>query len=338
MDLEHLAGRRKIDVDYDVHDHTALPRFLTNPALLPDATVAEEIAGDHLRDVSLFLALSDADHHARRRSVSKELTGAALRKRERDVGVLASEVSDALPSGQVVDLGDQFARPVAAEAALRFLGIDADPEIVATLAREAIGLSTSRRRRVAAAKLFAMARKTLASANPATAESVQADGAIQRLQHLGIEERDILGLVLPMLMVGVELTSRSILACVLHCIEEGSVSAIEADPDIDGIICAEGIVQTIDRVARDRVCIDEVQIETNQRVRIHLSSPGSNTPLPFGLGAHYCLGAAWVRFVSRCATQSLMLSWPATKVIGETRAPVDEQPGGLEELLVVLHR
>lgn len=83
----------------------------------------------------------------------------------------------------------------------------------------------------------------------------------------------------------------------------------------------------------------DVPVATAVLVRLHITSPDiedeTTPPLPFGLGPHHCLGAAWVRMVCRTSCRALVRRY-RIHLISATAAEPRHLIPGLSELLVVL--
>lgn len=83
----------------------------------------------------------------------------------------------------------------------------------------------------------------------------------------------------------------------------------------------------------------DVPVATAVLVRLHITSPDiedeTTPPLPFGLGPHHCLVAAWVRMVCRTSCRALVRRY-RIHLISATAAEPRHLIPGLSELLVVL--
>jgi cytochrome P450 len=302
---------------------------LVDRNLVPDVSAADRFSGQTV-DVTQFLGLSGREHAVRRAAVSRHLTGPAVRRREPLMALVADDLISDLPAGETVEIGASFARPLAARCVIELLGIETENVgVIISLAHQTMDLTRSHRRRVlASARMFKLAKGAVNRARQEERAVSSGDlGLIPVLTRSTPIDQDIFGVIMPLLTVGVELTARAVLACLAHQGEAG-VRLDLSDAVLDSAIAQARIVPTTDRLARCPTHIGEMRVSADERVRLDLVShrvDGAARPLPFGLGEHYCLGAAWTHSVARVAASTLHAAFPKTRVVDMA---VSEQPPG----------
>jgi hypothetical protein len=324
MELQSLAADLPA-ADIEVGG-TEARDILRCPRLKPDASIARELAGSHEAQLTLFQTLSGREHALRRRDVGRALSPLAVlpwAPKARSFAREAIERVRIAPMPEEIRLGDSIVRPACVSTTLDFLCIPQDHDLdVQRDARDVLGVVSMRRRRVAAAKLYRLA------VQHASVTTLQ-----QYAPHAS--HADELGVALPLLTVGTELSSRVALACIYERLTSGSRTIADT---IDSVTSRAGIARTIDRIADSQVEIRGHTYPEGARVRISLGGSlppgGGGDPLPFGFGSHYCPGASWVRMLAQQVATATLAAFPSMRLREGTWLPPDIQPGGPMELLI----
>jgi hypothetical protein len=138
---------------------------------------------------------------------------------------------------------------------------------------------------------------------------------------------DRIGALMVLLISGRVLLQRALLGCLLSMCESG------AEVDIDKALSDSEIVPWVDRLAVRDIEVCGQTLAEGDRLRLDLrlvANSGGSRSLPFGLGAHYCLGAPLTRKV--CETVLLAIEGRirlhSARTVGSTPDPI----GGPTEL------
>jgi cytochrome P450 len=309
---------------------------LLDSCLVPDTTLALSLVGPD-SGVTIFHAERGDGHDRRRRAVAAAVKPKVIRAWEPYVADIARALCGSLEGHGSFAAGDSYARPLAARAAAAFVGLPPgrSHELV-SLASDVVSLGTRpNRRRLSAVKVLRLTQEALVDADqcPDTTFHDTPGSVLEILRAADTETADILGLVMPILTVGIELGARAVLAVVIAALlketHDDPVSGL-SDTDIDELIARAAILPKINRIAQGQTTICGHALSAGDRVELLVGdagAPASPDALPFGLGARYCLGAAWVRSIARVGATSFLESFPDA-VIRRVDAKTGVQLGG----------
>ena len=198
---------------------------------------------------------------------------------------------------------------------------------------------TTNRRRLEAARLLRSFLAALDSRQSTRTEDAPTP-LLETLVRSETGHEDIVGAAMAMLVSGATLSVRGLLAWICYAVENQLPADLWTNNRLIEIALGQWpIAATVDRVAAEPVKVGPFNIERERRVRVPLTSGISGDDqlpvLPFGLGAHYCLGAAWVRLLCRCGCSAL-LAGHELEII-EVHGPESDLPfSGIERLEVRL--
>jgi cytochrome P450 len=86
---------------------------------------------------------------------------------------------------------------------------------------------------------------------------------------------------------------------------------------------------TVDRICTSECEVGDLHLTVGERLRLRLAGDADGSSgLPFGLGAHFCPGAAWVRAVSRAGVIALADRLRGYAVASVEYADISQQPAG----------
>jgi cytochrome P450 len=316
---------------------------LLDDRLVPDTTLALQLVGQD-SGVTIFLAERGEEHDRRRRSVARAMGPRAVRLWEPYIRDIARGLAHQCGTGDSLAAGADFARPLAALAAGAFIGLprDRSPELV-SLASDVVALDTRpNRRTLSAVKVLRLAQQALddeQGRRRATEGEGMPTSVLDRLLVSGVDTADILGLMMPLLTVGVELGARALLTVILGQLPHSDSTEGHnrlSDAEIDGLIAHAAILPMVTRVAERATRIGEHALSAGDKVELVVAgqaAPGQGALL-FGTGARYCLGAAWVRAIARTGAVTFLQSFPNIAVRRVEMAPPGLQIGGPVEVKV----
>jgi hypothetical protein len=129
-------------------------------------------------------------------------------------------------------------------------------------------------------------------------------GAIARWNAVegGATHEDRIGALMVLVISGRALLRSAILSCI-SCLDQRPI-----DADVDKALSATEIVPWVDRIATRDIALGSHHLPQGRRVRLDLrfsANASENRFLPFGLGAHYCLGAALTREVCHAVLSTM---------------------------------
>jgi cytochrome P450 len=291
---------------------------LTNSDLVPDVSTSEEFVG-HNPDVTFFQALRGTEHACRRARVSRVLGAQAVRRWEPWLRDEALRQACAFDAGGQIEVGDQFARPLCADGVAYILSLPrSEVRALISPARQVMDATrTERRRQLAGYRAFLVAKESLERSRRGELTS----GLISTLVKAEVDPSDILGIVMPLLVGGIELTARALLATLVRAL--ANPRGVDcSDASIDAAIGESGIIPGVPRVVTRDTSVGDTDLQNGDRIALmlHADTASSARPLPFGLGAHFCMGAPWTRAVARSGAMALLEVFPMTRVQSVTTA------------------
>jgi len=297
---------------------SAVRSALTSAALEPVPVV--EAASTLLRhggSIPILLNLPAEEHRRRRRAIAPAFTRGALQPWSQSVETLSGELMRHVPRGAPISLKATYSLPLALGTACQFVGVS--PELEGEVERRVEtffgqGSTPPQSASLAGLRLVRLVVDAFRKAEPEPRrEGLRSSStALCRLEP-DIRE-DAIAAAVSVLMAGTEMTSRAILACVAQQVPLG-VGDAEASPTelsdehIDMAILQSQLLPAVLRqsVAPER----DSEVVTVKLQPDDLATGG----YPFGLGVHHCLGAHWVRLVSRVATQAFLRSAGAFELV-----------------------
>lgn len=311
--------------------------WTSDPLANPNAPRAVRAMGPDLLRRNI-LTTDGADHHRLRGAVRDVFTRTFITGLTEGIESIASETVDHIPTGVVFDFMNDIALPLPIAVAASWMGLDID---TARLLREEspaisrmLGDFVDRDAVEAGSAAFAT---LLTEMLPVAADRRKRPGD-DLLSFIGadpsLELDDVVTMALIIAVAGHETTANLLGAAMIRLLAplpNGSRS-IDASHTIDGALMTEllrldGPVQAVLRTAtRDHV-IDGVTISANEPVLVVLAAanrdpdvfPEPNqlqpcrngpTPLAFGHGSHYCLGAALARLEIHIALTTVLARRP----------------------------
>jgi cytochrome P450 family 106 len=318
-----LTSPPEASVVLEVSDSQIAVDALTRDELRPVVDIAEPLLRT-AKSVPALILLSGQEHAEQRRRVSRAFTQRALEVWTERFDAIAASVAPTLPHGDVIDLAEVFARPLTSRCVLTFLGMTTGcaPDVV-KLARLALDSSASRHARMLALmKLQRLARPTIERSSAEEEHSTQASALSDVLRRCGATTDGILGVTMSLLTGGVELAARAMIACLM----ESPAATLESDEAIDARIRNAGVIPSTDRVANRETVVGGSELCAGQRIRVDLASTDRN--LTFGIGPHFCLGAAWTRLMCKVGFHELHRRFGDVEVVRVVSSPRDARPGG----------
>jgi cytochrome P450 len=283
---------------------------------------------------SVLVNMEGEDHLALRRRLTPLFTPAFVDGLVAD-GLGAAELSDAIGRGETVDLV-AHARRSASQVISRIVGIDAGvvgDELFHRVATVTGFVSLARPRLTD--RQLAIARGILSELGEHASRAYHGDESTVpgRMRALGLDEREALGAVGALVLVGTETIVSAVPRIAAILIDTGWLPRLAAEPaGLDAAI-AEGLRVTTPSpvmiratVAPDR--IGELAVAPGERIILGTYwanrglgdfDPDSNPAaalkqLWFGAGAHYCIGAPLAMAQLR-GTLGALLAHPSLQVV-----------------------
>jgi len=290
-----------------VSDPEGVAACLVSTGCRPSMRRAEDFVGKVEAPTPMLLSLEGEEHARRRRAVAGLFSVAAVSAwhdiaRDHCRRLLAGLHGDEIVLGEVVT------RPVAEAMALEWLGLPlrhqaTEASELLLLARGVFDTSMSQRRRQLPSVYLERALRRLINGQVARQKERTLLGNCP-----SISSDDATGAAMSLLTVGIELGARAMLT-MLHegaPRDWGRITVLD-DRGLDGLIGAGAIIATTERV----VTIPDALPTTlrgcygGDTLRLDLTQRSESSALTFGLGAHYCLGAPWVRMLCRALIQTV---------------------------------
>jgi cytochrome P450 len=299
----------------------------------------------------LMFAKDATEHRRIRGVVAGEFTPRAIAERRRAIEGLAAEMCDRLGGTQSTDLWSSFAVPFSAGVACHLVGlpaIDANRAAVWAfdLARAFFPFMSAHKRdraeRAAVEFLAYIDELVLARrAQPAddiVSRLLTGDAATQ------LSERETRALAANMVFAGLEATAKSISTGIYHLLLHGRFAELADHAELIPTAVLELLrfappAQGVARFAPAAMVCQEVQLKAGQVVTANIvaacrdprryadpdsldlgRAPGKQ--LPFGAGAHYCLGAHLAKLELAVAITALATRFPRMALAGSGE-PVD---------------
>lgn len=314
---------------------------LKNPRLFSSEGVRRTYRPDWIPDYPMAdsMLVMDPPRHTRLRSLVNRAFGATvLTRMEPRLRDLAHRVIAALPDGQTVDFVEGFSIRVPIAALGELVGIP--PSLHAQLKQwaEVMTRFTSvgpedfepqERIRASVAEARHHFERVLEERRLEPRDDLMSDLLRARVDGEALTETELMGFMFLLLIGGLETTVHLLSACVLKLQEDPALMArLRAEPElvpcfIDEMLRHSGPVQGIFRLTTDDVELGGVRVPRGERLlllmasanrdeaqfpepdRFDLERPGP-PQLPFGHGAHFCLGAQLTRMEARLALEALL--------------------------------
>jgi cytochrome P450 len=259
----------------------------------------------------------DGDEHKRiRGAVQKHFTPAALAPMEAVATEIARELAGALPDGELVDLWDAYALPLASRTQCRLVGIPEDDALrVAGWALALVKgfgvLSRADRERaeVAAVEFTAYIDDLLAAKRDQPGDDIVT--ALLRDSSDTLNHEELRALVANLMFGGLEAITKAVLKAIIHLVDHGLWDEV-TDPAtaahaVTELLRYDPMTTSLARLAVDEVdvggttlqpgqlalvnlygvCRDERRYDAPDELRIDRTGV---RPYAFGAGAHFCLG------------------------------------------------
>lgn len=313
------------------------PGWTSDPLANPNAPRAVRAMGSDILRRNI-LTTDGANHHRLRGAVRDVFTRTFINGMTEGIEAIAAETIDQIPAGVEFDFMNDVALPLPIAVAASWMGLDfdtarllreespaiskmlgdfADPDAVesgtaafAALLTELLPLAADRRKHPGDDLL------SFIGADP----------------HLELD--DVVTMALIIAVAGHETTANLLGAAMIRLLTPAPEGArpIDCSDTVDAALITEllrldGPVQAVGRTATSDHVIDGVTIRANEPVLVVLAAanrdpdvftepnqlqPGRNgpTPLAFGHGSHYCLGAALARLEIHIALTKVLARRP----------------------------
>ncbi|MCY1076145.1 cytochrome P450 [Archangium lansingense] len=314
---------------------------MKNPQLFSSEGIRRTYRPEWISDYPMAdsMLVMDPPHHTRLRAlVSRAFGTSVLTRLEPRVRELAQQVTAALPQDRSVDFVDEFSIRVPIAVLGDLVGIP--PSLHARLKRwaEVMTQFTSvrpedtelqERLRAAVADARAHFEEVVEERRRAPREDLVSDLLRARVDGEALTPTDLMGFMFLLLIGGLETTVHLLSSCALKFQEDPALMArLRAEPAliprfIDEMLRHSGPVHGVVRLVTDEVELGGVHVPQGARLlllmasanrdeahfpdpdRFDLDRPGPQN-LPFGHGAHFCLGAQLARMESRLALEALL--------------------------------
>jgi len=320
-----------------VSDEATFRRVLTSANFAPDATFRGTIRRNS--QMPGLLGLSGTEHRAHRQKVAMPFAPHSIERLSNGFAQIARKHLP-VPSEDTLVVGRDFARPMALDCVMNFVGLDpSKSERVAQLSNEFFRCDPApspTRRAILALRLSRLVRQQ--GSQSAVSKSLEVSGLIAPL-HSTIEDAGEDGIAVALTtLFGNELIVRGILGCLWLSVNESP--NLEA---VDRSIIDRSIVESrlMYEVYRERIsgcAIGNENLEDGMRVSL---CPTSTEPrneevphyMPFGYGPHYCLAANLVRSIVTEACNTFLKHFSPTGIAFLRREEGTlGRPGGVIEL------
>jgi cytochrome P450 len=278
------------------------------------------------------------EHTRMRKLIAQVFTPRRIAALEPAVHRLTSSMLDRLAaqSGPVDFLAD-FAFPLPNEVMCELLGVPQSDRGWFRPQVDAIGtildLGGGTKENVAVADAAAVALREYFAELAARRRAAPEDDLISSLVQAGLAEDELLGNIIVLFNAGFVTTTHLLgngLALLLQ--HPDVLAAVRADPAlvpglVEEVLRYEAPVQVITRWAAEPTKLGELEIPHRKRVLLLLGAGNrdprrftdpdvfdvgraNNSPLSFGAGIHYCIGAALSRMEGRLAFPMLLSRFP----------------------------
>jgi cytochrome P450 len=355
-----LRPEREVDLPPRFGDRFSIAfvkAALTSRDLIPKVPDIDEFVG-LLGDLALLQALPPSEHDRTRRVMNRHFCSRAVGHWDSRIRSTCRKVLSTLVAGDLISLRDQYALPVAHELTACFVGVPTDEVIDAvTFANQARSFTRLRRSQ----RVLALLRlgRLVESHRPTCGEP-----PLPLLVALRgpLSDEIVRAIAVSMLSAGVELVTRSVLACIwaYSAERERSNRGLYTSDAIDRAVAAARIIPRAERMAVRDVQIEDRLITSGQHLAFDicpaivptdggryragdtrvcpLPLPNGNDLLPFGFGPHFCPGASWTRHIVRYACSAFYERFPESVIVRTIEADSADPLGGPSNLLVKLGR
>ncbi|MFL5351996.1 cytochrome P450 [Archangium sp.] len=314
---------------------------LKNPRLFSSEGIRRTYRPDWIPDYPMAdsMLVMDPPRHTRLRSlVSRAFGATVLTRLEPRLRELSHRLIAALPDGQPVDFVEDFSIRVPISALGELVGIP--PSLHAQLKHWAevmtrftsVGpadLEPQERIRASVAEARHHFEQVLEERRREPRDDLMSDLLSAHVDGEALTQTELMGFMFLLLIGGLETTVHLLSASVLKLQEDPALMArLRAEPEliprfIDEMLRHSGPVHGIVRLTTDDVELGGAHVPRGERLlllmasanrdearflepdRFDLERAGSQQ-LPFGHGAHFCLGAQLARMEARLALEALL--------------------------------
>lgn len=309
------------------------PGWTSNPLANPNAPRAvRAMDQDMLR--RNILTTDGADHHRLRGAVRDVFSPTFITGLTAGVDAIASETIDHIPTGVEFDFMTDIALPLPIAVAAAWLGLEVDSARLLREESPAISRMLGDFVDPAVVDCGTAAFATLLTELLPLAADRRNHPGDDLLSYIGADPGlgldDVVTMAVTIAVAGHETTANLLGASIIRLLRPGldGVRPIDTIHTIDGQLFAEflrldGPVQAVGRTATCDHIIDGVTIRATEPVLVVLAAAnrdpavftrpdelrpdrGGPSPLAFGHGPHYCLGAAVARLEMTIAVQKVV--------------------------------
>lgn len=310
--------------------HEEVAKLLSSESLRPVLQDIEELTAG-LNSSAMLIEQTGLEHRAARAAISSPFKRGALGSYRAESEASASRLVQALKGQQSVELLASYARPLAAESACHFLGLPTSlaPDIALWALTFMNRDNTRTRRMLCGLRLYSVVCLQLDYLLARAEEGTTDKGPVPAMESLllrGVARETVAGAAMPVLTTGVELTARVIAAGIAG---NADLCLTASDSDVDDVVADAMIIPRVERVVVHPTKIRDTTLREGNTVTLELRSGAiedGGPTLPFGWGPHYCLGAAWVREVTRIGVSVWVRDAPAFD--GSNVIWAESVPGG----------
>jgi cytochrome P450 len=331
----------EVDVEAVLND----PRFAA--VALPTLRLSGVESGPLWELWSNLMFAKDVEEHRRIRGVvNREFAPKRIERLRPEIERITDDLCDAFPRGEPFDFWPAFAVPFAGRVTCRLVGIPPGDVERATawafdLARAFFPFMSPERRARAersAVEILDYMDELLAlrRAEPAD-DLVTLIASDETAAELTAEERR--ALAANMVFAGLEATAKAACTGAYLLVVHGKLAELAGRPDAATTAALEVLrfappAQNVARLAADEMVCQEIRLRAGQVASANIvaacrdpkryadpdeldieRAPGKQ--LPFGAGAHYCLGAALARLGLGTAFQTLARRFPGLRLDGD---------------------